>query len=524
VSAPSLGETPDAERGSQDDAGREYPRDHPPTPRWLSIALIVTAAVVLSAWAYLALAHIDDRFRLDHVSGARMALAQYFDHGTLYPDLYDGEFYGGTRFMPLPIVLQGVAARLTGEYLVSGKGLSYVATLGLLATMVVLLRRLRSPFPLIVILPALVLTTNTGLSGSMNMRADVLPLLLQVLAVGIVANSARPAATIGAAAFASLALISKLSAVWAPIAIVVWLLIRDRKRLALFSGTYTFLSGALLLLFAGITGGRMTQNILGLSSSGITGPRSVLEAPYRFVHLMVADATAAWAVVPVAIFAAWIWVGECHASIYLISLLCATAVVLVILTDVGTGWNQLIDPVVLSGLVIGEFAARVQLGKTRFNDAAAWMTGTAIGVAVLWVTLTGFVVTLAPAVQATIAGEASDPRQPLSGVATSRTSLLSEDPYVPISLGQVPIVLDPFMLPRLAEQRPDAIPDLVRRIERKEFDLVILVEPLQPLDRPWWRELDLGLPIVHAIARAYTEAGTAGGYHLYEPRPARIDG
>jgi hypothetical protein len=85
-------------------------------------------------------------------------------------------------------------------------------------------------------------------------------------------------------------------------------------------------------------------------------------------------------------------------------------------------------------------------------------------------------------------------------------------------------VLDPFMLPRLAERRPDAIPDLVRRIDSQEFDLVVLVEPLEPVDRQWWRELDLGLPIVRAIARAYTDAGTADGYHLYGPRPARIEG
>jgi hypothetical protein len=523
MSVPSSGETPGTGPGSRD-TGREDLPGRPLTPRWLSLALIVTASLVLVAWAYLAMAHVDDRYRLDHVSGARMALAQYFDRGTLYPELYDGEYYGGTRFMPLPIVLHGVVARLTGEYLVSGKVLSYAATIGLIATMVVLLRRLRSPVPLILILPALVLTTDTGLSGSMNMRADVLPLLLQVLAVGIVANSARRAATIGAAAFASMALISKLSAVWAPIAIVIWFALRDRKRLALFSGTYLFLSGALLLLFAAITDGRMVQNIVGLSASGITGPRSVLEAPYRFVHLMVADATSAWAIVPVAILAASIWVRERHASIYLISLLCATAVVLVLLTDVGTGWNQLVDPVVLSALVIGELAARVRIGPTRPKDATAWRTSTAVGVAALWVTLSGFVVTLVPAVQATIEGEASAPKQPLSGLATSSSSVLSEDPYVPLSLGQVPIVLDPFMLPRLAEQRPDAIPDLVRRIDSQEFDLVVLVEPLEPLDRQWWRELDLGLPIVQAIARAYTDAGTANGYHLYEPRPARVEG
>jgi hypothetical protein len=515
---PVPGETADAEHGSKHQpASGLVPRYHP-CPRWLTLALIATAALVFVAWLYLAGAHLDDRYRLDHVSGARMALAQYFDRGTLYPELYDGRFYGGTRFMPLPIVLHGLTARLTGEYLVSGKLLGYMVMVGLLTTMVVLLRRLRCPLPFALILAALILTTATGFAGSMNMRADVLPLVLQVLAVWIVDSTARPAATVGAAALAALALVSKLSAVWAPIAIVIWLLRRDRKQLALFSSVYVMLSGGLMLLFTGVSDGRLIENVFGLSASGITGPRSVLLAPYRLMHLLVGETAAAWAVIPVAGLAAWVAVQERRGSIYLVSLLCASAVVLIVLTDVGTGANQLIDLVVLTSLVIGEFAARVRAGLARVDGPAARVVGTAVGLALLWVTLSGFIVTLAPAVWSTVEAEASFRKDPLSGLATSRTSVLSEDPYVPISLGQVPVVLDPFMLPRLTEREPDAVTDLIGRIEEQEFDLVILVEPLEPLDRSWWRELDLGIPVVKAISRAYTYSGRVQGYHVYEPR------
>jgi hypothetical protein len=512
VSDPSLGGT-DAGHGAQNAAGREDPLL---TTRWLSAALIVAAALVLFAWTYLAVSHVDDRYRLDHVSGARMALAQYFDHGTLYPELYDGEFYGGTRFMPLPIVLHGLAARLTGEYLVAGKLLSYMATLGLLATMVLLLRRLRCPLPLALILTSLVLTTDTGLAGSMNMRADVLPLLLQVLAVGIVASAPRPTATVGAAALASLALFSKLSAVWAPIAILIWLVTRDRKRLVVFSGGYIIFSGVLFLMFVGVSDGRMLENVFGLSTSGITGLRSVLVAPYRFVHLMVGDATSAWAVVPLAILAAWIAARDRKSSLYIVSLVCASSVVLVVLTDVGAGWNQLIDLVVLTALVVGELAGRkIYLGRRRAATERLMAVG--IGFILLWVTLSGSIVTLVPDVQATVTGAASYPNNPLAAVATARTSILSEDPYVPMSLGQVPLVLDPFMLPRLEERQSDAVPDLIRRIERHEFDLVVLIEPLEPVDRSWWSELDLGVPVARAISRAYAYAGSIHGYYLYEP-------
>jgi hypothetical protein len=96
--------------------------------------------------------------------------------------------------------------------------------------------------------------------------------------------------------------------------------------------------------------------------------------------------------------------------------------------------------------------------------------------------------------------------------------VLSEDPYVPISLGQTPVVLDPFMLPRLADKYPDAIPDLVERIEAHEFDVVVLVQPLEPVDRAWWSDLDLGIDVARAISREYGFVGRMQGYYLYEPR------
>jgi hypothetical protein len=521
VSERVLNETADTVHGSEQPAHEAS--WHLPRPRWLSWSLLAVAGLVFVAWLFLAAVHVDDRYQLDHVSGVRMALAQYFDRGTLYPPLYDGQFYGGTRFMPIPIVVHGSLAKLTGEYLISGKLLGYAVMLALLVVMVVLLRKLRCPLPVAMILPALVLTTKTGLAAPMDMRADALPLLLQVLAVWIVASTAGRKATVAAAALAALALMTKLSAIWAPIAVFIWLVRRDRKRLATFSVAYVVLTVTLTLLFTGLTQGRMLENVLGLSASGITW-HSVLLAPYRFFHLMVEVATTAWAVVPLVALAAWIAVRERRGSIYLVSLFVAFAVLLVVLTDVGTGWNQLIDVVVLSALVIGELAARVRVGSGELEGPAARIAGMAIGLALLWVTLSGFVVTIIPPVEATVRGDVSFREDPLSGPAFAGISVLSEDPYVPLSLGQVPVVLDPFMLPRLTEREPDAIPDLIRRIETKEFDIVVLVEPLDPVDRDWWAEQDLGIDLVRAISSAYTYAGRTQGYYLYEPRQAGSEG
>ncbi|HYZ12787.1 MAG TPA: glycosyltransferase family 87 protein [Actinomycetota bacterium] len=487
------------------------------TPRWLSWSLIASAGLVFLAWLFLSVMHVDDRYQLDHVSGARIALAQRFNDGTLYPELYDGRLYGGTRFMPIPIVVHGLVARLTDDYVVSGKLVSYAFTAALVATMFVLLRRLRCPFALAVALPALVLTTATGLSGSMNARADVLPLLLQVIAVGIVADTARRGPTIAAGALAGVAFMSKLSAVWAPVAIVIWLFARDRKRTPMFAVAFVATAGALLALFTVITDGRILENVFGLSTSGVTGLRSILLTPYRFVHLMVDQMTTAWAVIPLVGLAAWTSMRFRAASIWLVSLLCALGVVLVVLTDVGTGFNQLIDIVVLIAIVIGEFVGRLWDEHAAIEAGTARILQTVIVLVLLWVTLSGLAVTFGPDVETTLQGQVSFDPEPLAGLEPPPRSVLSDDPYVPVSLGQVPVVLDAFMLPRLADEHPDAIPDLVERIDAREFDLIVLVEPLEPVERSWWTEQHFGIDVARAMSRAYTYVGRMQGYHLYEP-------
>jgi hypothetical protein len=491
----------------------------PPAPiatRWLSTGLLLLSAAVLAACLLLAAVHVDDRYQLDHVAGARMALARYLNDGTLYPPLHDGTAYGGTRFMPLPIVLHAAMAGITGEYLVSGKVLAYGAMLALLGVTFVLLRRLRCPFPIAVGLLTAVLTTGTGLVAGLGLRADSLPLLLQLLAVAAVAGSRRPAATVAGAALAALAFSAKLSAVWAPLAICVWLAVVDRRRLAWFLAAYGALIGGLLVVLGAVSEGRIFQNVFGLATAGVTGTGSLLRGPTALLRLLVEEATAAWALLPVAAVAAWLAVRQRQVSIYIVSLACCLLVLVVVLADVGTGWNQLIDLVVLTVLVVGEFA-----GRSRPDPLAAAVPAI-LAVVLLWVNLTGLVVILGPEVREAVGmirGTRLYDRQPLSGQATPATSLLSEDPYVPVSLGQRPVVLDPFMLRRLEDRDPAAVQRLVERIRAREFELVVLVVPLQPPDQAWWRDMHFGTRVTRALADAYTENGRAQGYYLYRPDP-----
>jgi hypothetical protein len=489
--------------------------------RALSVALALTSAAIICAWVLLAAVHVDDRYKLDHVSGARTALAQYFNAGILYPELYDGYFYGGTRFMPLPIVLHGAVARITGEYLISGKLLNYGVMFALLGTSFAVLRCMCCSLPTAVGLVATVIGTPTGLAAGMGLRADTLPLLLQMLALVVVARNQQARAMVAAAALAVLALFCKLHALWAPLAICLWLLATGRpRRLTWFVGAYVAFVGTLLLVFAVASEGRIVENVLGLSTAGVDGARSVVRAPYILLRLLVEQATGAWVLLPGAAVAAWLALRDRRPTLWLFALACCLGVLLVVLSDVGTGWNQLIDPVVLTALVVGQLVGR------SWPSPAAAATPAVIALILVWVNVGAVATTIAPDAQRAFAAlrgtdSVSYSPQPLAGLATSSSRVLSEDPYVPVSLGQRPVVLDPFMLQRIGRRDPPAVQTLVDRIRGREFELVVLVEPLEPVDRLWWTAMHFGSNIAEALASSYVPSGRVQGYYLYRPAPER---
>ncbi|MDP9022192.1 MAG: hypothetical protein M3N57_05710 [Actinomycetota bacterium] len=478
--------------------------------RLLGVVAGVSGSLVVASTGLLGAAHLDDRFRVDHVGGARLALAWYLNHGVLYPPLVDGQFYGGTRFMPLPIVLGAGVARLTGEYLVSGKVVAYVVGLALLAVLFSNVRRRSGSVPVALLLVAMVPATATGLSALLGLRADALPLLLQLVALETAVRWRRPARDVAAAVLGVLAVAAKLSAVWAPLALIAWFLLRrEIRRLIVFLTVSVALIAALVGVLVVVTDGRFSDNVFGLATAGITGPADVLRAPYILVRLLTEHATALWALFPAVLVAGWLALRERDPDPYLLAFGSALVVVIVVLTDRGTGPNQLVDLVTLGAVVLGGLVGR-RWRPRQLNEPVKAV----LGVALTWVVLSGFAVAHVPELQR-LGGWATT--RPLDGLPAVSGPILSEDPYVPVAHGQRPIVLDPFMLRRIYQRDPALVRPLVQRIERGDFQYVVLVEPLEPLDREWWNDMHLGPELVRAIASAYQPLGRHQGYHVYVP-------
>jgi hypothetical protein len=493
--------------------------------RVLSIACAAVAAWILAGLALISAVHLDDRYRISHVSGVWMALAQYVGDGTFYPSLYDGERFGGTRFMPLQFLLHGGLAEATGEYLISGKLLTLAVTVALLGLTFVALRRLGAPAWLGLALVALIVPTHTGLTAMTSIRGDALPAALQLGALLAVDRSTSRRAAVGAGLLCTAALLAKISALWAPAAIVVYLALRDRRRLATFLTAFAPATLGALVLLELVSAGRFSDNVVGLATSALEDPAGTAGAvTTKPLTLIDSDAAAISIVLPLALTDLVLAARARRLAIHHFAFVAALLVTLVVMVDVGAVSNHLLDLEILTVLLVGHLFA----GQGRLANAAA-VLAVLVPVAVVWAALTSYVVDMHGDVRtaARIAigrGPSDAPEDSVAALVSASNSLLSEDPTIDVERGRHPTVLDPFMLLRIVREHPDWEAELVGRIDRREFDrVVLLADHVRPdasieVSQLRWRREHFGTEIVAAIARNYHFRAFAGPYAVYVAR------
>jgi hypothetical protein len=207
--------------GTMTTTSHRYPEpEEPATPegyerrvgRVVAAFLIVLAVSIIAVSGLLAIVHLNDRFQVDWSAGTRLALAEWAERGEVYPPLFDGEHYGGTRYMPIPFVLHAAFSDLTGNLLASGKALSLLYMSLLLALTFLILRRMGAPTFVSLALVATILSTKVGIHQLAGVREDAFAAFLQLTALFIVWRSSGRAVIASAGALAAIAVFTKLTA------------------------------------------------------------------------------------------------------------------------------------------------------------------------------------------------------------------------------------------------------------------------------------------------------------------------
>jgi hypothetical protein len=497
------------------------PNGSPESSPWLErlpeIVLAASGGIVVLSSALVATAHINDHFGLNHVSGAWMALASRANDGELYPPFFDGESFGGTRFMPLQIVLNAGIGHLTGEYLVSGKIASYAEAITLAGVTYLLLRAISGSWALALGLVGSLFVTMTGFDAVHGIRGDALPVVLQLLAVTLVIRGSAGSVS-AAGILCALAILSKSSAIWAPITILLWLSLRARRQLVpLFLGSFVVPSIVLLVVFNIVSDGRMAKNIFGLSGAGLREPSaSLLETSKRFIQLFEVSADAIWLLLPLALASLIFALLYRRVTIYHVAFVVAFGVLMVVLGDVGASGNHLLDLGVLASILIAD------LWRQAGGDERLHVVRIIVAITLVWGTAASYQLVLrgATADAARKLSGRGGPRYPayvLRGIVGKNEPVLSEDPYVSVARGHDPVVLDAFMLLRLLRDHPDWESTLIARLDAHLFSKVVLMRPLD-LSDSWWRTDHFGVPVMSAVQRNYRLAKSQDGYWVYVPR------
>ncbi len=545
--------------------GGGAPADRSLIPRWLDVffrGLLATGAMaVIGLFAWLTIYHINDRYALWITDGVWIGLAERTVSGTFYPPIFDGETYGGTRYMPLPLLLHAGLARLTGDLLMGGKLASALGMAAAAISLLALLRTVGAGWSLAMGMVAAFLATPATMLVGHAIRADAWPLALQLLAITVMVRaseasprpgtkSARPGrgdlmpsgrterakartpsaqdrearapenlAAALAGVLCAAAFLFKFTSVWAPGAIGLWLLFRNWRALGALCIAWAAVVAAGILGFNWLSDGRMFENLFSLGAAGF-GSHAMrwVYFPYHFIAFVTQCGHAVWALVPLALLAIIARARWRRLGLVDVAWLCCFALIVVMFTDLGVSMNHLVDPMALTLAVLAAL-----WGAPGAAVPAQPALRQIITITALWAGGTQAVVLLVPdsfrALTHALDGT-RDPRHttlPLAGEIGPEARVLFSDPSLALSCGRRPEIIDSFMLHGIARVQPDLVAPLIRRIESREYDKIVTwFDVGQNLRKPLF--FDLGPALERAIDENYTPARRVNNIWIYERR------
>ena len=480
--------------------------------------LVAVSAIAFVLVLVLAVAHVDDRYDVGGTAGVWMGLAAAVRHGQLYPAVYAHGFYGGTRYMPLPMLLEAGVSFAGGGYLVPAKASVFAISVALLYAAYVAARRRGAPAALSAAVTAAILASWAMSSSALSIRWDQLATLLQLLVLMLMGERITTRRSLGAGVLCALAIMSKFSALWAPAALGVWLAWHSRRQLLVFFGALVvsllFLGG----LFEGLSDGRFLHNIWTFAFAG-SGHAPALEGVHRLYELAFRNEQSLPLFLLAGFLALMLAVGQRRVELYELALVFLVPILLVVMRDEGAYENHLIDLELLCGLVLA--GAWRTLGSDRRGAVGRLAIAASLIVAVP-VALRYSVVPDARAAlkHGVFTAGGVYKTNPLPQLTASGTCTLFEDASIPILAGQRPVVLDAFIAHRLQTVDPAALDLLVRRVDEDTFGAIVLDFPLSNLG--WFATQDFGTKLAESMRAHYRLASVVEDLYVYRPiHPAR---
>lgn len=475
--------------------------------------LAIIGVVVLLGYLALAIVHLTTLYDINQTSGAWLSFAYYVRNGVLYPPLNESGYYAGTRYMPGFFSVHAALSMLTGEFLASGKLLTALSAVGIVAALRhVVFEATRKPL-IALAAAAVFLATFVGHKASLTIRGDVLPLAMSLLSLVLLDRSGRDARNppstrllLASAVLAGLPPLVKFTSFHALAAGFLFLVRYDRKR----AFSYAFTSAAVFAVGIAaieiLSEGRFHENLHAAAVAG-SNKRTFIEAMSVYFYWLKLDRGffLLLLLVPLAFLRRTkapyvdLW------RIYFLLHLCITSG---FFFDTGAEYNHLVDllaaTIILAGEVLGSEDVRLRaLAATAFILAGAF----------------GLVTYQIPAWTAPERGMKAS-RLFAEEMGLAGKHFLTHDPTVAVLMGQRPLVADDFQFRVLVAKGIVQVHELPERITRKEFDRIVLLNGFDApsSDPSYYRDREFGPFVARVIRENYELEKKVYKYYIYRPK------
>lgn len=473
---------------------------------WVSLVLFSISCVTLSLIVFFTVRYWSGLF---HVSAIWGAMAQDFLDGVLYRPHLGPLGFGGTRYMPAFIVLNGVFLRFGFDFYAAGVSSALVGVLSLAVGVALFCRGAGLSWARVLCTLPCILGW-TLLVAMIQVRADILAAGLTTLGLAIIIGKERLGSSelIFASLFFALAWATKLTALHGPAAVFLYLALSRRNPEAArfaFAAVMAFLVvGALCWIGSD---GRVLQ-IFGPTASSGTDLHSVLKAPFRFVSMLKSDGPGFLLFFSSCIVFAVDWKKNFQSlpGIHFFLVFLAT---LVIFCSPGTTENHFVE------LHASTLCFLAYSGVRYFNNNV-FFSYSLILLAVFQVFSAS--IFFKYEVYTTESRTKHSEYEEIVNYFSRGTQVLSENPSVPLVLGSHVVIQDPFMLRVLAENDPEVDAAIRRMLSDRKFEYVVLAHDITTLGHGReYPDRHLGSAFVESMRDDYTYLEKVGGFHVYVP-------
>jgi hypothetical protein len=298
--------------------------------------------------------------------------------------------------------------------------------------------------------------------------------------------------------------------VWAGLAIAVSSLpVRRRGRGIVFVATWAACLATLVLLCNAASSGRMFASFAALAAPG-AGANGLLRAPLVFLAQLANGGLAVGLLVPATVVACVLAVRQRRLTRYHFSLFFCVPILVSVCSDPGVDYNHLLDLVVLGVIVTGHWMADWRLRSEK--APAIHHPKSAVAAALGWVLFAGWVTGMEPRLREV--GNARYPAEPLARHVGADEAILTENPWIDVSRGRTPVVLDAFAFARMTDANPELAGPLLARIRAGSFDKIVLRHRVDdPGPQSEW-----GRPVLSVVAERYGLWAEAEGFYIYVPK------